>query len=70
VNGSDTAVVSVIDNTTGTTLLSCTVDSTTVNHCFDSSDTGSAAAGDNLEVEIGVNGTSGDNAFWRVTFRY
>ena len=72
VKGSDTALVAVIDNTTGATLLSCKVDSTTVNHCSNTTESGSAAAGDNIEVKVTAtpaNG-SGNSKSWRVRFRY
>jgi hypothetical protein len=72
VKGSDTALVAVIDNTTGATLLSCKVDSTTVNHCSNTTESGSAAAGENIEVKVTAtpaNG-SGNSKSWRVRFRY
>jgi hypothetical protein len=71
VTATDTAVVAVIDNTTGATLLSCTVDSTSRNHCSNTS-SGVAGAGDNLEVQVSANPStgSGSNRQWRVRFRY
>ena len=69
-NGSDTATVAVIDNTTGAPLISCTVNSTTVSHCASASGSGSAAAGDNIEVKVTATGPSGNNKSWRVRFRY
>ena len=72
VSGTDTVLVAVIDNTTGATKLSCTVNSTTKNHCSNSSGSGSVAAGDNIEVKVTAtpsNG-SGNNKSWRVRFRY
>jgi hypothetical protein len=70
VSGSDTAAVAVIDNTTGATLLSCTVNSTSKNHCSNTG-SGTAAAGDNLEVQVSANPSngSGNNKQWRVRFR-
>src|ERR1700680_2794763 len=52
VTGTDTVLVAVIDNTTGATLLSCTVNKTNKNSCFNSSGSGSAAAGGNIEVKL------------------
>ena len=62
VSGGDTAVVEVIDNTTSTTLLTCTVNSTNTNNCTNSAGTGSAAARDKLEVRITATGTSGNES--------
>jgi hypothetical protein len=62
----DTVTVAVIDNTTGATLLSCTVNSTNKNSCSNSSGSGSAAAGDNIEVKLTASGPSGNNMLWRV----
>jgi hypothetical protein len=70
VSGSDTAVVEVIDNTTSTVLLTCTVNSTNKNTCTNNSATGAAAAGNKLEVRITTTGTSGAGKGWEVTFRY
>jgi hypothetical protein len=68
-HGTDSATVAVIDNRTGATLISCTVNSTTVNHCANSSTGGTAAAGDYIEVKITATTKLG-NGKWRVTFRY
>jgi len=70
VTGADTVLVSVIDNTTGATLLSCTVNSTTKNDCENAEVGGSAAAGANIEVKVTATGTSGNSKAWRVRFRY
>jgi hypothetical protein len=70
VSASDTAVVEVIDNTTSTVLLRCTVNSTNKNTCTNNSATGAAAAGNKLEVRITTTGTSGAGKGWEVTFRY
>ena len=51
-SGTDTVLVAVIDNTTEKTLLSCTVNSTNKSHCSNSSESGSVAAGDNIEVKL------------------
>lgn len=69
VTGADTAVATIIDNTTSQVLLACTVDSTTVplHHCSNTSSSSLVPAGDNLEVQINASG-SADNAHWRVTF--
>jgi hypothetical protein len=68
VTGSETAFVAVVDNTTGTTLLSCTVNSASKGHCSNASGSGSVAGGDNIEVKVTVNGSSASQ--WRVRFRY
>jgi hypothetical protein len=68
--GTDTVLVAVIDNTTGATLLTCTVNSTNKDSCSNPSGSGVAAAGDNIEVKITANGPSGNQMLWRVTFRY
>jgi hypothetical protein len=68
--GSDTVLVAVIDNTTGATLLTCTVNSTDKHSCSNSSGSGPVAAGENVEVKVTATGASGNNAQWRVRFRY
>ena len=71
VNAKDTAAVTVIDNTSGTTLLSCTVTSANKNNC--SSKAGESAAalpGDYIEVKVMTTGSSCANKQWRVTFRF
>jgi hypothetical protein len=70
VSGADTVLVAVIDNTTGATLLSCTVNSTTKTSCSNSGGSGAAAAGENIEVKLTAVGASGNSKLWRVTFRF
>jgi hypothetical protein len=70
VTGKDTALVAVVDNTTGATLLSCMINSTNKHSCSNSSESGSAASGDNIEVKVTGPGGSCDNKQWRVRFRY
>ena len=70
VKGSDGAVVTVIDNTTGNTLLSCTVNSTNKSSCANASGSGFVAAGNNIEVKVTATGDSANNKLWRVRFRY
>ena len=70
VTGTDSVLVAVIDNTTGATLLSCTVNKTNKNSCSNTSGSGSAAAGDNIEVKLTAAGSSCNNKQWRVRFRY
>jgi hypothetical protein len=70
VTGSDTATVEVVDNSTSTLLVSCTVNSTTVSECGNNQSTGKAVAGNKLEVEITTSGTSSSKKGWEVTFRY
>jgi hypothetical protein len=65
----ESATVAVIDNRTGSILLSCVVNTTTVNHCSNSSTGGTAAAGDYIEVKITATNTL-DGKKWRVAFRY
>jgi hypothetical protein len=62
-------VVAVIDNTTGATLLSCTVNATTRNTCSAPGGTTAASPGDNLEVRVTTSGLSPFYKDWRVTFR-
>jgi lysophospholipase L1-like esterase len=70
VAGSESVLVAVIDNTTGATLLSCTVNSTTKNNCSNTSGSGSAAPGDNIEVRVNSTGSLYNFKQWRVRFRY
>jgi hypothetical protein len=67
--GSETAVVSVIDNTTGATLLSCTVTVSSKDSCS-SLASNTAAAGSNIEVKITSSGVGCSDKAWRVRFRY
>jgi hypothetical protein len=70
VTGTDTVLVAVIDNTTWATLLSCTLNSTTKSSCSNSSGSGSATPGDNIEVKLTATGASGTGKLWRVTLRF
>jgi hypothetical protein len=70
VSGNDKAVVEVVDNATGASLLSCTVNSTTKNRCTNTTEIGKAAAFDRLEVRITTTGTSASFQAWEVSFRY
>ena len=70
VSGGDKAVAEVIDNATGVSLLSCTVNSTNKNRCTNTTETGKAATFDRLEVRITTTGPSASNKAWEVTFRY
>ncbi len=70
VSGTDTVLVAVTDNTTGATLLSCTVTSASPHGCSTGTGSGSAAADDNIEVRVTANGASGNEKLWRVTFRF
>jgi hypothetical protein len=40
------------------------VNSTNINRCENSTDSGSAAAGDNIEVKLTISGTSGKGFSW------
>jgi hypothetical protein len=70
VAGSDTVAVEVIDDTTGAKLIGCTLTSSSPHSCSNTSEAGSAAAGDNVEVKVTANGASGNEKAWRVTFRF
>jgi hypothetical protein len=66
----ESVLVSVIDNTTGATLLACTVTSTSNHSCSNAKESGSAAPGENIEVKVTATGFSGSYRPWRVRFRY
>jgi hypothetical protein len=69
VTGGETWLVSVIDNTTGATLLSCTVTASSNDKCSNTTGSGTAAAGANIEVKITTNEILRLGFGWRVTFR-
>jgi hypothetical protein len=66
----ESALVSVIDNSTGATLTSCTITSAGNRSCFNAVQTGVAGAGDNIEVKITAATGSRCIGQWRVRFRY
>jgi hypothetical protein len=69
-SGTETASVAVIDNTTGATLLSCTV-TAGKSSCSNAKESGSASPGHNIEVKVTAPGSRcNDRASWRVRFRY
>jgi hypothetical protein len=74
--GPEAVLVAVIDNTTGVTLLSCTASSTPPvlggASCSNASGSGTAAAGDNIEVRLTAQqvGPGNNEKDWRVRFRY
>jgi len=69
-SGTETATVTVIDDTTGATLISCTV-TAGKSSCSNSKESGSAAPGDNIEVKVTAAGSRcNDRASWLVRFRY
>jgi len=68
--GSDTATVAVIDNTTGATLLSCTVNSTTKSYCSNTGESAPVAFGQRIEVKVTGSGSYCENKAWQVSFRY
>jgi hypothetical protein len=70
VGSKESVLVSVIDNTTGVTLLSCTITSASKGVCSNASGSGTAAPGDYLEVKLTGTGTRWCPGQWRVTFRY
>jgi hypothetical protein len=70
VSGKDAVLVDAIDNTTGTSLLSCVVIAATKNHCSNTGSSVPVAVGDRIEVKVTASGPSGNNKQWQVTFRY
>ena len=68
--GKDSALVAVIDNSTGATLLTCTVNAASNHSCFNNTGSGVAGPGDNIEVKITISGSSCSSRAWRVRFRY
>jgi len=75
VSGSDTATVTVIDNTSGAVLLSCMVTSTSKGVCSNAATaTTQAGPGDRLEVQVTNTSPkkvwSCNNKQWSVRFRY
>jgi hypothetical protein len=68
----ESVLVSVIDNTSGATLLSCTVSSSSNHSCSNTNESGSAAPGDNIEVKVtaSTGGSFYNTTQWRVRFRY
>ena len=75
VSSGDTATVTVIDNTSGAAMLSCTVTSTSKGICSNAA-TATKAAGPGDRLEVQVNNTSPrrswscNNKAWSVRFRY
>jgi hypothetical protein len=75
VSSGDTATVTVIDNTSGVALLSCTVTSTSKGVCSNAATaTTGAGPGDRLEVQVTNTSPrkswSCNNKQWSVRFRY
>jgi hypothetical protein len=68
-SGKESVLVSVIDNTTGATLLSCTVTSISNQSCSNAEESGSASPGENIEVKVTGSGSNCNNKQWRVRFR-
>jgi hypothetical protein len=69
--GRESALVSVIDNTTGVTLLSCPVTSSSKSSCSNTGASGSVSAGDYIEVRVSASNSSAHYiGQWRVRFRY
>jgi hypothetical protein len=66
----ESVLVSVIDNSSGQTLLSCTVSSASKGACSNASGSGTAAPGDYLEVKLIGIGSRWCPGQWRVTFRF
>jgi hypothetical protein len=70
ITGAETWLVAVIDNTTGATLLTCTVTASSNDSCGNATGSGTAAAYANLEVKITTNEILRLGMPWRVSFRY
>ena len=70
--GTNSYTVDVIDNTTGSAVLSCTINATTSFSTTTCRSTGSATvtAGHYLEVKITKSSGAPPDAAWRVSFRY
>jgi Collagen triple helix repeat (20 copies) len=68
--GAEQATVSVIDNTTQITLLSCNVTALSKGACQNTASSSAVAAGDNIEVKVTSFGIYSNKAPWRVRFRY
>jgi hypothetical protein len=68
-SGTETAVVAVINNTTGATLLSCTVEKVSKSTCTNGATGGTAGAASNIEVKVTTSGLLDNNKQWRVRFR-
>jgi hypothetical protein len=66
----ESVLVSVVDNTTGAPLLSCTVTSTSNHSCSNAKESGSVAPGENIEVKVTGSGSNCNYKAWRVRFRY
>ena len=62
--------VAVIDNATGATLLSCTVNATSKGSCSNTGSSPPVAPGHRIEVKVTANGSSCNNRAWQVSFRY
>jgi len=70
-SGSEKATVSVIDNTSGSTLLSCTVEASSKGICTNTATaTVAAAAGHRLEVQVTGTSSRCSGKEWQVRFRY
>jgi hypothetical protein len=69
-SGKETATVTVIDNTTGATLLSCPVNSTSKNYCANTGESPHVAPGHRIEVQVTGTSSYGNNKAWEVSFRY
>jgi hypothetical protein len=70
-SGAAKATVAVIDNTTGKTLLSCTIEKS-LSSCSNGSVGATAEPGENIEVKLTLTNTSTrfNSRVWRVRFRY
>ena len=65
------ATVTIIDNTTGVALLSCTVNSASKGKCANTGTASvAAAAGDRLELKVTASGSNCNNKQWQARFRY
>jgi len=69
-SGTETAAVEVIDNTTGATLLTCTVTASSSGVCSNTGSSSFVAAGNKLEVKVTNESLSANTDAWDVSFRY
>jgi collagen type VII alpha len=69
-SGKETASAAVIDNATGATLLSCTVNSTSKSYCSNTGESAPMTPGQRIEVKVTGSSSYCENKAWQVSFRY
>lgn len=65
-SGTETAAVEVIDNTTGATLLTCTITASSNGVCSNTGSSVFVGAGNKLEVKVTNNAVSANTDAWNV----